>query len=257
MNISYLPKISVITSVLNDSKNLIELIDSVRNQNYKNLEFIVIDGGSVDGTVDIIMQNTDIINYWISEKDSGIYCAWNKGLRVSSGDWLCFLGADDVLLPNVLNSLVVALNDRPRKLVQYVSGKTDLYRNGRYVKTTGKPYSWSEFRKFVNTGHNGALHHRSLYESFGWYNENFRCSGDYEFLLRAKNNLSTLYVDIVTTRMNLGGASNSTLRPLFETFKAHRLNRVNYFLVDVGILLKGVISFCVSRLYRKELYDTI
>jgi glycosyltransferase involved in cell wall biosynthesis len=91
------PLISVITVVANGEKHLEETIRSVINQTYDNVEYIIIDGGSTDGTVDIIRKYEDQIDYWVSEPDSGIYDAMNKATSISNGNWLYFIGADDVL----------------------------------------------------------------------------------------------------------------------------------------------------------------
>ncbi len=91
------PLISVITVVSNGEKHLEKTIQSVMNQAYDNVEYIIIDGGSTDGTVDIIRRYDDQIDYWVSEPDSGIYDAMNKAASTSNGNWLYFIGADDVL----------------------------------------------------------------------------------------------------------------------------------------------------------------
>src|SRR4051812_43794117 len=91
------PRISVITAVLNGDRHLEHCILSVASQTYPNIEFIVIDGGSTDGSVEIIRRHEHRIRYWVSEPDKGIYDALNKGIRASTGDWVCVLGSDDFL----------------------------------------------------------------------------------------------------------------------------------------------------------------
>lgn len=106
-----LPRISIVTVVRNAGEVFEQAILSVVNQGYEGLEYIVIDGGSVDGTVSLIERYADRIAYWVSEADAGIYDAMNKALAVASGDWLLFLGADDELkFP--LRALVPMLQDR-------------------------------------------------------------------------------------------------------------------------------------------------
>jgi len=92
------PLITIITVVYNGEKYLEETIKSVINQTYPNVEYIIIDGGSTDGTLDIIKKYEDYIDYWVSEKDKGIYDAMNKGILVSNGKYLLFLNADDFLI---------------------------------------------------------------------------------------------------------------------------------------------------------------
>ena len=90
-----LPLITIIIAVFNGAKTLQQCIDSVAQQSYPNKELIIIDGGSKDGTLDLLKANSEKIDYWVSETDNGIYNAWNKGLAQANGDWICFLGADD------------------------------------------------------------------------------------------------------------------------------------------------------------------
>ncbi len=101
------PLITIIIAVFNGAKTLQQCIDSVAQQTYPNKELIVIDGGSGDGTLDLLKENQEHISYWISEPDQGIYNAWNKGLAQTNGDWICFLGADDYFWdPLVLDKMV-------------------------------------------------------------------------------------------------------------------------------------------------------
>lgn len=109
MNFS-LPKISVITAVYNGIDSLEPSINSVLNQTYNNIEFIIIDGGSTDGTVDIIKKYEDRIAFWVSEKDKGVYDAMNKGVERATGEWIYFLGSGDILL-NVMDRISKLLID--------------------------------------------------------------------------------------------------------------------------------------------------
>ena len=111
--INYLPLISVITVVLNGEKYLEETIQSVINQTYPNVEYIIIDGGSTDGTLDIIKKYEDKIDYWVSEKDKGIYDAMNKGIRAACGNWINFMNAGDMFFNiNSLKTIISKLKDR-------------------------------------------------------------------------------------------------------------------------------------------------
>ena len=95
-------KISIIIATYNAEKTLQRCFDSIRNQKNEKIELIVIDGNSNDNTLSIIESNADIVDYYVSESDKGIYDAWNKGVKVSTGEWIEFLGADDKLLPDSL-----------------------------------------------------------------------------------------------------------------------------------------------------------
>ena len=104
------PRISIITTTLNAEATIEATILSVATQSYRNFEHIIIDGGSTDRTLELIRQHANKLSYWVSEPDSGIYDAMNKGISRSTGDWLYFLGADDILL-NCLHRVVPALTD--------------------------------------------------------------------------------------------------------------------------------------------------
>ena len=101
------PLISVITVSYNAVSTIEDTILSVINQTYTNIEYIIIDGGSADGTVGIIEKYVDRISYWVSEPDKGIYDAMNKGLKVANGDWAIFMGSDDVFFNNKVIMLVI------------------------------------------------------------------------------------------------------------------------------------------------------
>jgi cellulose synthase/poly-beta-1,6-N-acetylglucosamine synthase-like glycosyltransferase len=97
------PLITIITSTYNAAEYLPRTIKSVREQTYTNIEWIIVDGNSKDNTVELIRQNEDVIDYWVSEPDSGIYDAWNKGVSLANGDWIAFLGAGDSYKPDAIN----------------------------------------------------------------------------------------------------------------------------------------------------------
>ena len=99
------PLITIITVVFNGDKYLQETIDSIKKQNYKNYEYIIIDGGSTDKTLQIIKNNSSMIDYWISEKDEGIYDAFNKGLNLAKGDYIGIINSDDTYEANTLEIL--------------------------------------------------------------------------------------------------------------------------------------------------------
>ena len=92
-------RVSIITAVYNAAPTLEECLLSVRSQSYRDVEHIVIDGGSTDGSVEILQRHSSLLAYWVSEPDSGVFDAWNKGLSMATGEWIAFLGAEDVFTP--------------------------------------------------------------------------------------------------------------------------------------------------------------
>ena len=224
------PLITIIVAVLNGRETIRQCIKSVNNQTYPYKELIIIDGGSTDGTVEILKDNNDKIAYWESKPDRGIYHAWNKALEHSRGDWICFLGADDYFWSkNVLTDLSPHLVNAADSGIKVVYGQmARVNKRGHILKLDGKP--WENVRWLMRHGmplpHPGLMHHRYLFESHGFFDETFRIAGDYEFLLRELKNGQALYVSGIRTVGNqVGGiADSSNLLAHREVARARRKN---------------------------------
>ncbi|GAB3732848.1 glycosyltransferase family 2 protein [Spirosoma lituiforme] len=168
------PIISVIIPTYNSAKTLQAAIDSVRSQKYKNIELIVIDGNSTDNTKNIIDENAEYITKWVSESDSGIYEAMNKGIEKSTGDWLYFLGSDDQLCDKIIEKILVFLNSE----VDVVYGDV-VYDTGYAMRSCVGIRCLLENRLH----HQSAFYHRSLFNDFR-YDTLCRVNSDYELTLR-------------------------------------------------------------------------
>ena len=216
-------KVSVITATYNVEKYLDDCILSVINQSYKNFEYIIIDGGSNDGTVNIIKQYEDQLAYWISEPDQGIYDAWNKGLARAKGDWIIFIGADDLLYPDALQSYVHHIIHHPQQHeLEFVSSHIELVEEDlSTIRIVGDVWNWERFKREMITYHVGTFHAKRLFSKYGIFNTAYKISGDYELLLRPKDKLVASFVDHLTVKMRVGGVSNLNLfRASSETYKA-------------------------------------
>lgn len=216
------PLISIVIAVFNGAQTLGRALHSVLSQDQAHLlELIVVDGGSTDGTVDIIREFEADIAYWVSEPDHGIYDAWNKALRVVRGQWICFIGADDELVPGAVKTYADVIARYPERKLQYISARVQVTSEGKDVRVIGKPWSWPLFQKYMTVAHVGSLHHVSLYETYGIYDTGYRICGDYELLLRPRENLRTLFIDRITAKMAAGGVSlKSIAATLNETRRA-------------------------------------
>lgn len=213
------PVVTVVTSVLNGEQTLEETIQSVLQQTYPNVEYIIVDGASKDGTVALLSRYSDSIDYWISEPDRGIYDAWNKGLGYARGDWVIFVGADDQLTPTAIESLVnAALKDAGP--ADFVCGKVEMLRDGQVTRTIGAAWSWRKFRRYMSIAHSGGMHRAEYFKRFGRFDSSYRICGDYELLLRAGQQLKVVFVDTVVTRMRMGGVSNANDRVFRESVRA-------------------------------------
>ena len=180
------PLITIIVATLNCADTLERCLDNVATQTYPFKELIVIDGGSTDGSVDIIKNMSYALTFWESEPDRGIYHAWNKALKHVSGSWICFLCASDYFCDNqVLAILAQHLEKAAVAGTRVVYGEViKMDSQGKIIKVTGKP--WKKIRWQIRHGmpfiHSGMMHHRSLFELNGLFNESVVVAGDYEFL---------------------------------------------------------------------------
>lgn len=227
--------ISVVIAVYNGKGTLQQCLDSVIQQTYARVELIVIDGGSTDGTVDLIRANQQKINYWISEPDRGIYNAWNKALAQVKGDWICFLGADDYLWNvQVLARMAEQLAFVPLD-IRVAYGQIMLL-NGNDAELYSLGEAWStvkrRFKQTMCLPHPAVMHRRSLFMDRGYFDESFRIAGDYELLLRElKTNDAFFLGNIVMTAMRQGGVSSdpaNTLQGLHEVRSAQIKNGLQW-----------------------------
>ncbi len=207
------PLISIITAVYNNVATLQRCIDSIRDQSYGRTELIIIDGGSTDGTLGVIERNAVAIAHWRSGPDQGVYEAWNKGLDLCQGDWICFLGADDFFWqPDVLARLVPHLEAaHPRYRVVY--GRLAVVNvRGELLEARGEPWPRvrRRFRQLMCIPHPGLMHHHSLFEEHGRFDPSFRVAGDYELLLRELRAADALFVpDLLVAGMEYGAGVSS------------------------------------------------
>ncbi len=217
------PQVTIITAVYNAEKYLNDCIKSVQNQSYKDFEYIIIDGGSTDGTVDIIKQHHELITCWISEPDRGIYDAWNKGLSLAKGKWITFIGADDLLYPDALQTYIQHIVAHPRQHeLEFVSSRIELvHENLLPIRTVGDAWVWERFRKEMCTWHVGTFHSINLFTKYGKFDPAYKSAGDYELLMRPKDKLIASFINQTTVKMRLGGISSVQLdRALDETYNA-------------------------------------
>ena len=202
------PLVSVITAVFNGEAFIASCIESVLSQDYPNIEHIVLDGGSTDGTVAILRKYQDQIAFWQSEPDNGVFDAWNKGLDLACGEWIAFLGADDCYLPGAVSAYIELAQQNPE--AEFLSSRARLDHPTGWSPTFGGPWEWPRFATAMSTIHVGTMHHRNLFKRFGKFDSSYRIAGDYEFMLRSRDGLSAAFTPAVTVIMRAGGLSDST-----------------------------------------------
>lgn len=202
------PLVSVITVVFNGKRFLEETIASVQAQTHPRVEHWLIDGGSTDGTVEIIRRHEARLAGWISEPDQGIADAFNKGVARARGDYILFLNADDALArPAALADLVAAAQARDWPDVVYGDITLHEPETGALMYRVSEPYSRERMLDGNVLTHPSMLMHRRYFEKYGRFDISYRVCMDYELFLRGIPVLGAVHVDTVITRMRSGGLS--------------------------------------------------
>lgn len=225
-------KVSIITICFNAVEHIDETIRSVVIQEHKNIELIVVDGGSSDGTREKIDRYRELITHYISEPDKGIYDAMNKGLALATGDIVGFVNAGDMIARYDVVSRVV--KEFETKGVDAVYGDAimvdpeDITIVKRFWK--GGKFKKEKFKKGWMPPHLGTYIKRSVYEQHGYFNTDLKVAADYELLLRFfyRKEVSIVYMNRVLVRFRLGGASNASLKHIWkanrEVYESWRMN---------------------------------
>lgn len=250
------PKITVIVAVFNGADTIERCINSVFLQKYTNKELIIIDGLSTDGTQEIIKNNQYKINYWISEKDNGITNAWNKGLKVATGDWIIFLGADDLFYnENVLSKIERDLVKNKNNDVVY--GKVMLITKDMLEKgVIGSAFNWNKFKTQMSLPHQGVFHSKRLFKEEGNFDELLKLTADYDLLLRKKKNIEIAFIDLIISKMQIGGLSQTNVNLvykewLFSQLKYSVSNKyfllLHYYFKNVKFFIKKCIEKCLRN----------
>jgi len=249
------PLITIIVAVFNGKTTLQQCIDSVAQQTYPNKELIVIDGGSKDGTVDLLSASQEKIAYWITEPDRGIYNAMNKGVARAQGEWICFLGADDYLWDaQVLEKLAGQLGKLPQD-IRIAYGRIMMVdADGANLYPQGEPWEKikGQFRQAMCIPHQGVMHRRSLFKLHGQFDESFRIAGDYELLLRElKTGEAAFIPEIIVAAQRIGGISTSDAN-YFRTLREYmRAQRMHVQLLPGKYLLNAITNEFLRRLLWK------
>ena len=234
--------ISVIVAVFNGTTTLQHCIESIGEQTYPYKELIIMDGGSTDGTIDILEMNAKKIAYWESKPDRGIYHAWNKAIQRAQGDYICFLGADDYWAneTSVDKLAKTAINNQ---FPDFVSGKVAIVNsNGTIVKIMGDIWHPEKMNIKMVVAHPGMLHHKNIFRSFGLFSEKYKIAGDYEFLLRCNGKSRSIFTDDVLVFMGDSGISNKNISTvLHETFIIQTAAK------NIG-LIKACVNYSVTWL---------
>jgi glycosyltransferase involved in cell wall biosynthesis len=208
-------KVTIVTVAHNAQDTLQDTIDSVRSQTYPDIEYIILDGGSRDATLDIIQNNSDAIDQWVSEEDRGIYDAMNKGIQMANGEVIAFLNADDIYAyPAAISDMLRLLKKKNvdscyADLVYISESNSDnilrKWKSGRYQK--------GMFKNGWMPPHPTFLVKKEIYEKYGMFKLELGTAADYEIMLRFlhKHKISVAYLPKTLIKMRAGGVSNESI----------------------------------------------
>ena len=217
------PKISIITVSYNSGSTIKQTIKSVIDQDYENIEYIIIDGNSSDNTLNVIRQYSEFIHFFISEEDNGIYDAMNKGIANASGDIIGILNSDDFypnsfIISNVVKSFLKNECDAVYGDLVYVKAN-DITKIKRYWKAG--EYTTKKIKNGWMLPHPTFFVKKSIYLRFGFYDTELKSAADYKMILNLlyKQNISVHYIPMILVYMRLGGHSNKSI---LSRMKANR-----------------------------------
>ncbi len=227
-------KVSIITAVLSNKKYLSDAINSVLGQVHDNIEYIIVDGGSEDGTIELVLSYGNKINTFISEPDKGVYYALNKGIEMATGQIIALIHSDDFYVNRFVISQIVEAFEQQNCDAVY----TNLY----YVSNNDKDkiirtwdaqsYQLNSFYKGWMPPHPAFFAKRDVYLKYGAFNTELKFAADYELMLRfiLKHKIKTYYIPKFFIKMRTGGASNRSIsnriKANIEDRKAWKINNI-------------------------------
>jgi glycosyltransferase involved in cell wall biosynthesis len=258
------PKISIITATFNSVQTLESTIQSVIAQHYPNLEYIIVDGGSTDCTINIIRKYEQYIAKWVSEKDNGLYDAMNKGIALSTGEWVAFLNSDDVYINSPLKTVATMVLEKPDVDVVYANAIIESDVRPSYIYKSKYPILKKDFWR-MPISHPSMFAKSAALENVGCFSTKYQISADYELILKLFLAKSTFYYqDAVWASMRGGGLSERKwVQGTFEIFwilKHHRQLNVFILIMLIWCFIKteSTMNFeknkilkTVLQLYRK------
>lgn len=259
------PLVSIITVVYNGAQHIEQAIKSVLGQDYSNIEYILIDGGSTDGTTDIIKKYQEEIAYWVSEKDTGIYNAMNKGLRSSKGEIIAILNADDYYYPSTIKDVVDHFQKTNADIVYGNLTKFRTIASKEYFVDITPDIEMMQSR--MGIFHPSTFIKKEVYNQVGYFDEKYKLSADYDFILKAYNKkFNFQYLNKSLAYFRIGGVSNTNCNSYKESINVliennspyvSQMNRA-YFRCRYKRMVKKIITiftnaFGLQRVLNKRL----
>lgn len=200
------------------------MLESYRKQRTEETEMIVVDACSTDATPEILKRFEDCIDGLIVEPDRSIYDAWNKGVRRAQGAFVSFIGADDRIAPGAIEALLKAIHENDA--ADFIHGHNIMFRNGWISGLIGRPYGHDTIEKYLPMAQVMSAHRRIWVIDNGGFDQSFKSSGDYDFLLRMRKTMHVVDCQSILAFVEDAGISRSSITPILESFRARRNNGV-------------------------------
>ncbi len=241
------PLISIVTVCYNSADTIARTLDSLRSQSDKRFESIVIDGGSTDATPDIVTQYGDVVTYFVSETDRGIYDAMNKGIRQAKGDYIAFLNSDDAYLDQTIAKVIGKIESSSSDVVYGNLIKERVFGNEVFTRVE-KPVL-ENMEKTMSIFHPATFAKKELFDMHGGFDTRFKLAADYQWLLKVYlANSRFEYVDESLALFSVGGASN---------FSCESYREAAQFQSEFGLTsaaqMRELHSLCLKKQKRQRL----
>lgn len=249
-----LPKISIITVVYNDGQYISRTIESVISQSYKNIDYVIIDGGSTDSTIEKINKYRNEIDVFVSEKDRGIYDAMNKGIQLCSGEWLLFLNSGDFFHSrDILTSLSKYIEQNNSDIIY---GDFKVLSESVKFSFVNKATDVNRIKKDMIFSHQACLIKKSLHQKFN-YDLKYKICADYDFLLKSYLNGAKFYkVSEVMATVSNGGLSDMNRINVFKE-RLKIKNTLAPSLINYFYFLKSIAYLSFVELIKKLIPNSI
>lgn len=245
------PLLTIVTVVLNDCKNIEQTILSVISQKDASIEYILIDGGSIDGTVEVIKKYDTSIDYWVSEPDSGVYGAMNKGIIRAKGQFIGLLNSGDYYNSGVLEIIIKNVKDIETKYHVIAGGMDRINEDNKCIKKYYLTSSRLTRRYFsMPFFHPAMFVSSSVYNDYGLYNPNYKIAADYEFALRLlDNNISISIIPYIFTSMRIGGLSDVASNFFVQQKETYMIRRNYKGTIFCGfVMFREIVSFLLKQI---------
>ena len=247
------PLLSIITVTYNCKKDLTETIESVIHQTYDNIEYIIIDGMSNDGTIEIIEKYNNQIDYWLSEPDNGIYDAMNKGIMLSTGDFIGFINAGDIYYLNAMGKLSSAIINNN---FDFTFGSVDIINDNSKIINVGYPLKESNIvkdkLKRLPTPHQSFFIKLSFLKHIGLFNTKYKIKADYDLILRSLAVSQKIWFFTSSPVMFRTGGVSSSLNTHIENLELLKDYDINIF-SRYKIFIVSSLKYFISRIIPSKL----